>query len=48
MPLSEAGRKILHAMIQEYGNKKGKKVFYAKENKGGKFAEIVKKYKKKE
>jgi len=47
MPLSEAGNRILSKMIQEYGSKKGKSVFYAKENKGGKFAEIVRKHSKK-
>jgi len=44
MPLSEAGNKILHNMVQEYGSKKGKKVFYSKENMGGKFSQIVKKH----
>jgi hypothetical protein len=47
MPLSASGNKIMNAMIREYGSKKGKSVFYAKENKGGKFVDIVRKYKKK-
>ena len=46
MPLSKAGRDILRAFVQEYGPKKGKSVFYAKENKGGKFARLVKHGKK--
>jgi len=34
MPLSEKGKKIMRAMKRQYGKKKGKKVFYASENKG--------------
>ena len=34
MPLSEKGKKILTAMKKEYGNKKGKAVFYAMERSG--------------
>ena len=34
MPLTEKGRKIKRAMIEEYGQEKGKEVFYASENKG--------------
>lgn len=34
MPLSSAGKKVLSAMIGEYGAKKGKQVFYASVNKG--------------
>ncbi len=34
MPLNEKGEKIKKAMMQEYGSKKGEKVFYASENKG--------------
>jgi hypothetical protein len=34
MPLTRKGEKILHAMVQEYGPKKGKSVFYASANKG--------------
>lgn len=46
MPLSAAGKKILHNFEQEYGEKEGKSHFYAKENKGGKFARIVRAHKK--
>jgi len=34
MPLTKKGRKIKRAMIDQYGKEKGKKVFYASENKG--------------
>jgi hypothetical protein len=34
MPLTEKGRKILGHMQAEYGNKEGKRVFYASANKG--------------
>ena len=34
MPLSKKGMKIRTAMMKHYGAKKGKKVFYAAENKG--------------
>ena len=34
MPLTKKGDKIKRAMEKEYGDKKGKKVFYASENKG--------------
>ena len=34
MPLTAKGRKIKTAMIKQYGEKKGKQVFYASENKG--------------
>jgi hypothetical protein len=34
MPLTKKGKKIMAAMKQEYGPKKGKSVFYAAENKG--------------
>jgi len=33
-PLTIKGKKIMKAMKSEYGSKKGKKVFYASENKG--------------
>lgn len=33
MPLTKKGHKMEHAMEKEYGEKKGKKVFYATENK---------------
>lgn len=34
MPLTPKGKKIKSAMEKEYGAEKGKKVFYASENKG--------------
>ena len=34
MPLTRKGKKIKAAMIKEYGEEKGKQVFYASENKG--------------
>lgn len=34
MPLTPKGQKIEHALIQEYGEKKGKEVLYAGKNKG--------------
>jgi hypothetical protein len=34
MPLTKKGSKILRNMQREYGEKKGKQVFYASENKG--------------
>jgi hypothetical protein len=34
MPLTKKGHKIEEAMEEEYGEKKGKKVFYASQNKG--------------
>lgn len=34
MPLTKKGIKIEHAMEKEYGEKKGKQVFYASQNKG--------------
>ncbi|HLE80173.1 MAG TPA: hypothetical protein VJA25_02650 [Dehalococcoidia bacterium] len=34
MPLTKKGRKIKAAMAAEYGAAKGKRVFYASENKG--------------
>lgn len=34
MPLSPKGLKIRKAMREEYGKKKGDRVFYASENKG--------------
>lgn len=44
MPLSREGKKILKKFIEEYGAEEGKKYFYAKENKGGKFSRLVKKH----
>ena len=34
VPLSAKGKKIKKAMLEQYGKKKGKKVFYASANKG--------------
>lgn len=34
MPLTKKGEKIMKAMKKEYGAEKGKKVFYAAQNKG--------------
>ena len=34
MPLTEKGRKIKRAMVKQYGKEKGKRVFYASQNKG--------------
>jgi len=34
MPLTKKGAKIERAMDREYGEKKGKQVFYASKNKG--------------
>ncbi len=34
MPLTKKGKKIEEAMEKEYGEEKGKQVFYASENKG--------------
>ncbi len=34
MPLTKKGKKIKRAMQKTYGTKKGKKVFYASQNKG--------------
>jgi len=34
MPMSKAGKKMMNNMKKQYGDKKGKKVFYAMENQG--------------
>jgi hypothetical protein len=34
MPLTRKGRSILQSMEEQYGPKKGKRVFYASVNKG--------------
>lgn len=34
MPLTSKGKKVKSAMTKLYGKEKGKKVFYATENKG--------------
>lgn len=41
MPLPAKGRSILTSFMQEYGKKKGKRVFYGKVNKSSKFAKAV-------
>lgn len=46
MPLTEKGHKVMTAMMKTYGAKKGKKVFYASENKG-KLKSVAKHQKKK-
>jgi hypothetical protein len=33
MPLNEKGKKIMNAMKNEYGDKKGEGIFYASKNK---------------
>ena len=34
MPMSKAGKKMVSNMKNQYGDKKGKKVFYSMENQG--------------
>ena len=34
MPLTEKGKKVMAAMVEQYGEEKAKRVFYAKKNKG--------------
>ena len=34
MPMTKKGKKIMAAMKMQYGEKKGKNVFYASKNKG--------------
>ena len=34
MPLTHKGKKIMRSMKKSYGAKKGKRVFYASQNKG--------------
>lgn len=34
MPMNKKGRTIMGAMKEQYGEKKGKRVFYASRNKG--------------
>lgn len=46
MPLNKKGAKIMKKMMEGYGGEKGKKVFYASENKG-KIKGVVKSVKKK-
>ena len=33
MPLNKKGKKIMNEMVKEYGEKKGREVFYKSENK---------------
>jgi hypothetical protein len=47
MPLSSAGHDIMAAFVQEYGYKKGRSVFYAKEAKDKKFRRLIRKGKRK-
>jgi hypothetical protein len=35
MPLTKAGQRTLRRMMLQYGSKKGKEIFYAKENSPG-------------
>lgn len=46
MPLTKKGSKIMRAMKEEYGFKRGEQVFYASKNKG-KIKGVEKKKKKK-
>lgn len=41
MPLTKVGKKVKGAFEKEYGEKKGKKYFYAKENKDKGFAKAM-------
>jgi len=41
MPLSSKGASLLQEFTDRYGAKKGKRVFYAKENKDKKFRRTV-------
>jgi len=34
MPMTKKGKKIMKSMKEQYGSKKGEKVFYASKNKG--------------
>lgn len=34
MPLNKKGKKIIKEMVEGYGEKKGREVFYKSENKG--------------
>lgn len=44
MPLSSKGEEIKSKMMRHYGAEKGKRVFYATENKNPKFARVVKRH----
>ncbi len=41
MPLTKTGKKVLRKFEGEYGSKKGKSVFYAKEHKDKGFAQAM-------
>lgn len=41
MPLTKIGKKVEKKFEKEYGEKKGKSVFYATENKNKKFAKAM-------
>lgn len=43
MPLSKTGTSLMRKFIEMYGSKKGKRIFYSKENSDKKFAHAVKK-----
>lgn len=47
MPLSAEGKRILAEFKKEYGPEKGKRYFYAKENRDAKFRRLVTHGKKK-
>lgn len=47
MPLNKEGENVKGRFENEYGETKGKKIFYAKENKDKKFAHIMTKVLKK-
>lgn len=47
MPLTKTGKKVEEKFEKEYGEKKGKQVFYAKENKSKSFAHAMTKALKK-
>lgn len=47
MPLTKTGHKVEKKFEKEYGEKKGKQIFYATENKNKKFASAMTKALKK-
>ena len=47
MPLGSTGQSILNAFVQEYGGKKGKRIFYSKENADPKFRKLIRRKKRK-
>ena len=46
MPMTKKGKKIMKSMKEQYGSKKGEKIFYASANKGA-IKGVEKKSKKK-